>query len=61
MPTSYRGILVGLMVANLVLVCVYEYFVVNRAWFSSNTQKENDLDAKDMMKEIDPEAASEAS
>jgi hypothetical protein len=30
MPTSFRGMLVALMVANLILVCAWDYFVVNR-------------------------------
>ena len=30
MPMSFRGILVAIMVANLILVCVWDYFVVNR-------------------------------
>ncbi|KAL7521821.1 hypothetical protein ACHAWX_006509 [Stephanocyclus meneghinianus] len=38
MPTSFRGILVALMVGNLVLVCAWEYFVVNRLLPKVNNQ-----------------------
>ena len=30
MPMEFRGILVGLMVANLFLVCAWDYFIVNK-------------------------------
>eukprot|EP00804_Cyclotella_cryptica_P002461 CCRYP_019179-RA/>CCRYP_019179-RA protein AED:0.07 eAED:0.07 QI:2354/1/1/1/0.93/0.75/16/397/909 len=30
MPTSFRGTLLGLMIANLILNCAWEYLVVNR-------------------------------
>ncbi len=30
MPMEFRGLLVGLMVANLVVICVWNYFIVNR-------------------------------
>jgi hypothetical protein len=30
MPTAFRGTLLGLMIANLILNCTWEYFVVNR-------------------------------
>jgi len=30
MPMEFRGLLVGLMVANLVVICVWNYFLVNR-------------------------------
>lgn len=31
MPMEFRGILVALMMANLALICAWDYFVVNRA------------------------------
>lgn len=59
MPTSYRGILVGLMVANLFLVCFYEYFIVNKGgvWSKSNTGKKG-IDSNAVAKDI--EAGSES-
>jgi hypothetical protein len=51
MPTSYRGILVGLMVADLFLVCFYEYFIVNKGgvWSKNNTgKKDTNAVAKDV-------------
>ncbi len=30
MPVAFRWLLVGLMVANLVVICAWNYFVVNR-------------------------------
>ena len=42
MPMSYRRSLVGLMVANLVMVCAYEYFIVNRTWSKANKAKKED-------------------
>jgi uncharacterized membrane protein len=57
MPDSYRGILVGLMVANLFLVCIYEYFIVNKSGdYIKKTVTGKDMDANVVGKEIDPEA-----
>ena len=29
MPVEFRGLLVGLMVANLIIICAWNYFIVN--------------------------------
>ena len=57
MPASYRGILVGIMLANLMLVCLYEYIVVNKALFKSNAKKQDSIDAESASKEVDLEVA----
>jgi hypothetical protein len=41
MPTSFRIELVVLMVANLVLVCAWEYFIVNGSFASKMCNKVN--------------------
>jgi hypothetical protein len=38
MPTYFRGILVALMAGNLILVCAWDYFVVNRLLPKVNNQ-----------------------
>jgi hypothetical protein len=43
MPTSFRIELVVLMVANLVLVCAWEYFIVNGSFASKVCNKVNKI------------------
>jgi hypothetical protein len=44
MPMGFRGFLVGLMVANLVVICAWNYFIVNNFFMESDVDhdtKEN--------------------
>jgi hypothetical protein len=43
MPTSFRIELVVLMVANLVLVCLWEYFIVNGSIAAKLCSKKNKI------------------
>lgn len=38
MPTSFRGTILGLMIANLILNCTWEYFIVNRVLSKVNAE-----------------------
>ena len=55
MPISYRRSLVGLMVANLVLVCAYEYFIVNKSEHKGKKmmRENNSIDAGTSVKDIE--------
>lgn len=50
MPLSFRGILVALMIANLILVCVWDYFVVNRMLPQCKNSKEMDTNNQESVK-----------
>ena len=55
MPISYRRSLVGLMVANLVLVCAYEYFILNKSELKGKKmmRENNSIDAGTSVKDIE--------
>ena len=55
MPISHRRSLVGLMVANLVLVRAYEYFIVNKSELKGKKmmRENNSIDAGTSVKDIE--------
>ena len=54
MPISHRRNLVGLMVANLVIACAYEYFIVNWSLLkANNVKREDNTGTGDVVKDIE--------
>ena len=46
------------MLANLIIACLYEYIVVNKAWSKSYAKRQDNIDAENASKDFDLEVAS---
>jgi len=42
MPLGFRGLLVGLMAANLIIVCAWDYCIVNKMFRKFGSKVAND-------------------
>ena len=53
MPMSFRSLLVGLMVINLIAICAWDYFVVNMALPKFSTKSGMQEDSQHATKKVE--------